>query len=172
YEYEPLNLTKDQIRLVIIKPGPEDSTIECTLDVFDKDNAPEYITLSYTWGSPTMTRLIRVNGRSLSVRQNLYEFLTCYRNDKTNTCHIWIDQICISQAHTSERNHQVAMMARIYEGCLHAIIWLGRESEQLALDFSQRRWGGQYLAANDYFRRLWIVQEVVLSPKQVILCGN
>lgn len=172
YRYQPFDLTRRQVRLISLKPGPEDSPIECDLQVFDQDRPPAYIALSYTWGPAKPTAYILIGGQQLEIRQNLYDFLMCYRNDATNTHYIWIDQICISQAHTDERNHQVGMMARIYEASLYAIIWLGIGRTQSALDVTP--YSGSWILRvleNEYFKRLWVIQEIILSPKQRILCG-
>lgn len=61
YEYEPLNLEKNQTRLITIHPGPEESPIECDLQAFDREDMPEYITLSYTRGPSAPIQTIFVN---------------------------------------------------------------------------------------------------------------
>jgi hypothetical protein len=47
--YEQLDLTKQQIRLVTVKPkSPEREDVERDIHVFDIDTTPPYVTLSYT----------------------------------------------------------------------------------------------------------------------------
>ena len=38
---------------------------------------------------------------------------------------LWIDAVCINQADDEEKNHQVALMAKIYQKAKSTIIWLG-----------------------------------------------
>ncbi|KAJ4986802.1 het domain protein [Stagonosporopsis vannaccii] len=175
YRYQPLDLSKQQIRLIALNSASSPSEdITCSLKVFDADTAPYYVALSYTWGPRTPTRTIYIDGKTLDIRQNLYDFLLNYRNDASNVHFIWIDQICISQAHTGERNHQVQQMSRIYTHCLHAIIWLGQDSQDTALNFltSPTQRLACTLLRNQYFNRLWIIQEIFLSPQARVLCGN
>ena len=40
----------------------------------------------------------------------------------------WIDAVCIDQICTSERNHQVSVMGRIYSQAREGVAWLGHES--------------------------------------------
>jgi hypothetical protein len=80
-------------------------------------------------------------------------------------------RICTSQTHTTERNHQVSMVAHIYHNCLCAIIWLVEESEQFAVEFEALGYSDN-LIGNEFFSRLWIVQEIVLSSDQKMLCGK
>lgn len=43
---------------------------------------------------------------------------------------IWIDAVCINQSDVSERNMQVAMMARIYSSAQLVVVWLGAMEEE------------------------------------------
>jgi hypothetical protein len=177
YEYEPLDLTKPQIRLIVLHPcsstNPSDP-IMCDIKTFDTETEPHYIALSYTWGPVNPQRTILINGRSLSIRQNLYDFLHRYRNDWRNKHELWIDQICISQAHAGERNHQVRLMSQIYSHSLSTIIWLGKSSREAALRYQGNRGVDDIftLFRNRYFTRLWVVQEILLSPHKRILCDD
>lgn len=194
YVYQPLDLAKQQIRLITlhVASSPKDDVV-CDIRVFDMETAPRYVTLSYTWGPPKPTAKIHIGDTQLEIRQNLYDFLQCYRNDFKNTVYLWIDQICISQAHTEERTHQVQLMARIYTQCLRVIVWLGYGARTAALalltqynpsmDSEQDRilWlkdnemkfeSARTLFRNEYFSRLWIIQEIMLPPEVWLLCGD
>lgn len=178
YNYKPLDLEKQQIRLISLKPGAADSTVECNLQIFDVESAPPYIALSYTWGPPSPTAHILIEEEHFEMRENLHNFLLAYRNDDHNEYYIWVDQICISQGHTAERNHQVQMMSRIYKSCDLVIIWLGHESRDLVMSFntsgtaSQRFDYAKALLRHKYFGRLWVVQEMLLPRRAHVFCGN
>lgn len=175
YDYEPLDLTKQQIRLIALHPAADPSDpIRCDIRSFDMENGPHYIALSYTWGPVNPQQTILINGEGLSIRQNLYDFLHSYRNDISNVHYLWIDQICISQAHEGERNHQVQLMSQIYSSSLSTIIWLGEISSEVARRYQENRHIDDVciLFRNPYFTRLWVIQEIFLSSRKRVLCGN
>lgn len=138
------------------------------------EKRPYYIALSYTWGPANPQRTILINGRRHCIRQNLYDFLYRYRNNLSNLHYLWIDQICISQAHEGERNHQVRLMSQIYSHSLSTIIWLGEDSREIAQRYETNRdlRGVCVLFHNPYFTRLWVIQEIFLSSNRRILCGD
>jgi hypothetical protein len=178
YDYEQLDLTKQQIRLITLHSAVDPSEpIRCDIQTFDTETSPPYIALSYTWGPEDPKRTIMINGRWLSIRKNLYDFLDRYRSDSDNSTwhnYLWIDQICISQAHEGERNHQVRLMSQIYSRSLRTIIWLGEESRVAAQRYQKNRNIDDVftLFRNPYFTRLWVVQEIFLSSCKRVLCGN
>jgi hypothetical protein len=92
-------------------------------------------------GPTTPKAPISVNEKALPTCTNLWQFLYSYYK-KTHAesqplpstpqdmCfsegqYLWIDQLCIDQTNTSERNHQVQMMSNIYRRAYHVIVWLG-----------------------------------------------
>ena len=83
---------------------------------------PEYTALSYTWGAELPQFDILINNRLFAIRQNLMDFLLEMRR-QGEAAWFWIDQICINQSDTSERNHQVSQMARIYSGTRWVYAW-------------------------------------------------
>ena len=70
---------------------------------------------------------ISVNGRSLAIRANLHDFLSCYRELEPYSPLLWIDQICIDQSQVQERNHQVGLMDQIYQKAEKTIVWVGND---------------------------------------------
>ena len=89
----------------------------------------EYVALSYTWGPPTPTREVVVDGASVQVRENLeiaLRQLRRYRKIRGGT-RIFVDAICIDQENTEERSQQVAMMRLIYRSATHVVVWIGGE---------------------------------------------
>lgn len=91
---------------------------------------PPYHALSYTWGDPTKTKAILVDGAVVQVTSNLEEFLRYRRrdlDDKIGT--LWIDALCINQKDNSEKNTQLLLMRQIYEKANSTLVWLGTEKE-------------------------------------------
>src|SRR5258708_2305088 len=125
FMHEPLDNTRQQIRLISIAPEPS-GEIKCQLNnaYLDDHTTPHYRALSYVWGPPTPLKRININGWSLEVRPNLYAFFEAFRarlfkfqgngafEDETQW--LWVDQVCINQTVVDERNHQVKIMSDIY----------------------------------------------------------
>ena len=190
YQYYPLNSERHEIRLLQVRRLPQHdrdvssdlrvdfrSTIECHLSIFELASAPPYKALSYTWGPETDPHhAIKLNDRDYEVRGNLYNFLCYFRVNKVNEpdVYIWVDQLCINQMDIAERNTQVPLMSKIYTGCTNVIAWLG-SGEELAA--AAESWLTDcdalcLLLNQPYWRRLWIVQEMLLPPKVEMLCGS
>ncbi|KAI4916330.1 uncharacterized protein J4E92_009247 [Alternaria infectoria] len=133
YQYQPLDHATQQIRLVTLQdPLENDDAIRLDIEVFEISEAPPYTALSYVWGPPSNNAVYIATGR-LEIRDNLFKFLTEFRkyHDKTpSDRYMWIDQLCIHQSSTVERNHQVQMMSDIYSKATSVIAWLGDGSER------------------------------------------
>jgi hypothetical protein len=70
---------------------------------------------------------ILFDGQPSTVRENLWNFLAQHR---TQRGFWWIDALCIDQNSTKERNHQVALMEKIYRNAKLVIAWLGLGLEE------------------------------------------
>lgn len=173
-----------------------------------------FTAFSYEWGpdegisNPTIT----INGQRIFVRQNLYTFLLRYRkalgpsknrhrgrwyhytyqSAGYDVEYIWIDQICIDQKSTSERNQQVQLMRTIYSKAEYVIAWLGTDPAvgkyleyaiQLAssvsaqkskswLQMAQLRLSAVSFVNLSYWKRLWIHQEVLLGKGGLMLMAG
>jgi len=133
FVYEPLDHSSDSIRIIELHPDSPDAIVRCTMRHVSLSEA-KYTCLSYTWQPSHPQHVIEVNGRSLSVGENLYQFLRAYRNHQTRELPhphlvqshtLWIDAICIRQAGTNEKNHQVRQMGQIYKNAARVLVWLG-----------------------------------------------
>ncbi|KAK7697571.1 hypothetical protein SLS64_013390 [Diaporthe eres] len=103
---------------------------------------------------------------------------------------IWIDAICINQDDIKERNHQVCIMKKIYSKATEVIVWLGPGSlsseKAMELIVQCNLCGGQKLLDHEenaliglsdiflrsWWKRIWIVQEVVAARDLVIYRGD
>jgi len=146
---------------------------------------PRYTALSYTWGEPTPTRSVAVDGADLEVRQNLFDFLHAYTTERWGMHGVkkpglfWIDQICINQGDLHERSDQVRIMDKIYKQAKMVLIWLGCEPEmieaacRLQNTENDSMCASVTLLAHPYFSRIWVVQEIALSVNSpLIVCGG
>lgn len=92
YQHQPLNHTKPSIRILDILPDDSpDGLLQCTLTQATVNAV--YRCLSYTWGPPSPMHRIRVDGRIMVVRQNLWDFLTEVRRTGRRMDRWWIDAI-------------------------------------------------------------------------------
>lgn len=128
FHYKPVR-GENSIRLTKIKPGTGSTGI--AIDLIDsfvplpcQKTHQEYDALSYTWGDGAQTKSITCNGRKLKVTETLREALKYFR-DPDKEVILWIDQICICQKWTLERNKQVKMMGEIFSGARKVLVWLG-----------------------------------------------
>jgi hypothetical protein len=194
FPYEPLDTTGLEIRLVILKPGTKSAPIECDLEHVStsKKSRPLYKALSYTWGSPETRKTIRLRGMTVQVRENLWQALYHLRPPDTSL-QLWVDAICINQEDISERNEQVSRMGAIYNLATEVIVWLGphKDRSKLAITFIQdnmhtrRKLRPDFLqdsfqeelqaildlTRREYWRRVWIIQEVFKARTITIHCG-
>jgi len=125
FKYEPIDLEGPAFRLLRLFKGRE-SEIECELCQawLHGDSAISYEALSYTWGGTEMSKRIKINGRTLSITENLYLALQYLRLQDTDRI-LWVDAIYIDQSNEKERGHQVQQMGNIYSQANWVILWLG-----------------------------------------------
>jgi hypothetical protein len=194
FPYEPLDIIGLEIRVVILKPGTKSAPVECDLEHVptSKRSKPSYKALSYTWGSPEIRKTIRLQGMAVQVRENLWQALYHLRSPDTSL-RLWVDAISINQDDISERNEQVSRMGTIYNLATEVIVWLGphKDRSKLAITFIQdnmhtrRKLQPDFLkdsfqeelqavldlTRREYWRRVWIIQEVFKARTITIHCG-
>lgn len=76
-----LNTARNEIRVIRIKPGEDDTTIECEMKIIDLE-VDAYVCLSYLWGNKLATNTISIDGSVLTVGSNLHVFLKIARHHK------------------------------------------------------------------------------------------
>lgn len=185
-----------QIRLFKILPSKSGSLFKGSFSTYELSECPDYIALSYMWGDETTKHHVPLsNGGTIAVRDNLWQFLQLQGTRLTEPTYFWIDAICINQENVHERNHQVRMMKEIYTQATEVYVWLGPEADDsdLVMEFLTRQStkplrakGPGYLPLWDrrtakalsdlcdrpYWRRMWIIQELLHARKITILCGT
>ncbi|KAL5600603.1 hypothetical protein FOVSG1_008415 [Fusarium oxysporum f. sp. vasinfectum] len=155
FKYRPLS-TPRSIRLLSIAETDNSSSriLTCYLTEVSLDSPYlDYYALSYTWGDPSQTTRILVNGEWLVVRLNIEDCLrhlrlNLYCCDRQCSCQkhsptpvpldhrftfptlLWVDAICINQDDLDERAQQVTLMQEIYSRASSVLVWLGRATEQ------------------------------------------
>jgi hypothetical protein len=147
YAYRPLDPASDETRLLAVyQSKDEQDPITCELLHVSLNDMQDYSerssqaiesfrTLSYTWGDPTTTHAITIEGHEFPVTQNLAAALGHIRRlpreggAAAQPTFWWIDAVCINQADVTERNRQVNLMTRIYRKAQGVHIWLGDDDE-------------------------------------------
>lgn len=198
YRYTPLGAGR-QIRLLRLKPGEESAEIRISIFDVNLDHQPDYEALSYTWGDPGNTIRIICNedGDSLLVTQNCQAALRRLRF-KTEERTLWIDAVCIDQNNISERGQQVQLMSEIYRQAKRVLAYLGEASDDsdIGMDFvlqdadmigrtsrppvglgpnttsSPQQRAIDHILERSYFKRVWILQEIVFAKEIQIVLGN
>lgn len=198
--YQQLPLDELQIRLLRLEPKTGSTKIQASLikrNLLDiKRGGPFFEALSYTWGAPTVTKDIFINGVAFPVTANLYAFLENYQ-EAGQGVDLWIDAICVNQSDLLEKNHQIPLMNLIYAAARALIIWLGEASSDSdrAMDWinhlghaspydkmpniPNHAWQAmQSLLERPWWKRIWIVQELTAGAmglkldKASIICGR
>jgi hypothetical protein len=195
YTEAPLDLDNREIRLVKLEHSTGSEPIKCSLRSYAIDgDSPAYIALSYAWGPKKRYDDIQLNGISFPIGRSLWSFLSQMRKHHQYIT-FWIDALSINQANILEQNHQVQMMRQIYSKAHSVWIWLGEADHvthsDIAMQFLETReptdnkeidhrkfWNPKKaraiaaLCERDYWKRIWIVQEILLAKKATILCGD
>jgi hypothetical protein len=181
--------------------SPNNSTLCMTLDTCVLQDAPKYEALSYVWGKEEKQTSLNINGNPFLVQSNLHAALrrlSCRSNNaQESTRRLWIDAICINQNDNAEKSLQVMQMSKIYAGASNVLIWLGeadasshlafdtlcqfandnardvrKTCDNLASSASNRRTALQEFFQRPYFKRAWIIQEVVAAKQATVICGG
>ena len=201
YVYQPLT-EPDSIRLLRISPADDEKKqlqveiIHTKLSsISDSEEDPfAFTALSYVWGQSTLKKWVQVGNKRLSVGINLYDAL-CHLRRKDEHITAWADAMCINQQNLDERNHQVHHMRNIYAKAWRTVIYLGpyngntclsawnyleKESQSKLLCQDDPSFPGSFedveiaVLSRDWFRRVWVVQEIVMSrnPHVSITCAS
>jgi hypothetical protein len=199
YIYQQLHHPSLEVRLLEILPClSTDKPPTCRLSAFPIENAPTFDAVSYTWGGSTDAHVLFINGEQIPLHENLARILGNLRHrSETEDGHLWVDAISINQADNSERNHQVAILAKIFSSARRVLISFGAaddgDAEGVAnivtatkriprADSNERAALRTFtldpencitqLFQKPYWSRVWIIQEVVLAKDLTILFGN
>ncbi|EXL93390.1 heterokaryon incompatibility protein-domain-containing protein [Fusarium oxysporum II5] len=195
FQYHSLNSQKHEIRLLRILSDVS-TKIRCQIFHTSLDMIQDYIAISYSWGDPLETRVIELDGHQFPVTTSLWHALSRIRSISTSVI-VWADAICINQLDDEERSYQVGLMTSIYKKASMVALWLGPEANdsyaatELLCELAECNNSRTALAAlinnrkhkrdwqalvdlfeRDYWRRLWVVQEIFNARQVTVFCGN
>lgn len=184
-----LDPLEKEIRLLSLHDS-EDTNAPLSGELHLASMEDDYTALSYVWGDWCDRRPMRINGFDTTITANLEIVLRQLRNER-KALKIWVDAICINQTDIAEKGHQVQKMGDIYRYAnMQTIIWLGEEgngSEEAMqlVSTADQTFFDKYdpqipspalqslgnLLKRDWWKRMWVVQETMLSPKPIVKCG-
>lgn len=123
--HQRLSNANDEFRVLRIVGGGGSSPLTCSLEHYRLVSPPKYEAVSYCWGpDPPLRKIPSGDLRGFPISEHLWRALQRLRaQDKDRL--VWIDALCIDQSNVDERNHQIALMRRIYTAALRTIIWIG-----------------------------------------------
>ncbi|KAF9877458.1 heterokaryon incompatibility protein [Colletotrichum karsti] len=193
YRYDPLG--ESEFRLVRILPARM-SKIKCQVRRESISNPPKYVAVSYAWGDAGDTRRLELEGTDIPIPASLHGALDALRQ-KNSIVTVWVDRLCIDQQNRDEQTQQVQLMTKIYSKAESVAVWLGAEAdrslaatellEELAQKAASRERITELLSSRsrqadisatvslferDYWKRLWVVQEVFNANKLHVYCGS
>lgn len=156
----------------------------------------QYRALSYLWGDPARSREIYLRDETIAcwyrydIHSNLWLFLAHMWRKKQFECLLWTDRLCLNQDDEQEKAQQIPRMGLIYSQAESVIIWLGlsaweekyfQEHMEWAKNWAQQEqpypWPerpSQHCLAicsvqdHEYWKRMWITQEVAMAQKVVV----
>lgn len=190
--YCPLDPERRQIRILHVQGSEHpDDDLKCDLEVVSllSDPKPSFEAISYCWAEVLGTSHLIVDGKHVdNAPASAVKVLRRFRL-RTDVRTFWIDAICIDQNNLDERSQQVALMGDVYGKSSLTLIWLGDEDEvslqaMRAINMTRDQHIQDPSAAppsynlpdrvavnclvtllmRPWFTRLWVLQEVALSP--------
>lgn len=186
-------LKGEEIRLLVLHPGPPSVPVEGTLIRVSLLKNPDFEALSWAWGDESITQSITLNKQPFDIPSTLASALRGLRQEQ-HSLTLWVDYLCINQANLLERNHQVQLMGRIYAEACTVFAWLGPDSDSndiemdwlqdylhpgnvppyRVLDLITRAGLGalRYVMKQPWWNRIWVVQEVMLARSAYLCLGD
>ena len=146
YRLSKLDDPSKEIRLLELFPSQTwTSPLQCRLvTTVLRERSVPFQALSYVWGDDATTaHAIHVlpdppdkpsspaevtTPRFIPITASLDDALRHVRSP-TDTTTLWIDQICVHQADTVEKGHQVGLMGQLYATATQVLVWLGAAAD-------------------------------------------
>ncbi|KAI0544642.1 hypothetical protein F4679DRAFT_589289 [Xylaria curta] len=191
YVYQPLPLGNNQtIRLLELFKGRGREELKGYLHHFPLESMNQkFQALSYVWGHAVKPFILETSQGNIGLTAPLYFGLQRLRLSDASVF-VWADAICIDQGNSEEKSHQIRLMPDIYQSAEQVFVWLGEKAENSdramkclqeisrslapgSAPVSEEDWDSiNGFFRRPWFRRVWVVQELVLARKVTIFCGE
>lgn len=122
----------NEIRTLLLAPGPKGSPIVCEMQVISSPRAGQYEALSYVWGDSVKSSPISCNGFGFAVTESLHDALVHLRYPDSWR-RLWVDQLCINQSESTELMNQIGFMGNVYSSASRVIVWLGKYDKRMTM---------------------------------------
>lgn len=195
FTYDKLNHNRKEVRYLQILPK-SGAVIQCSLQ--NASLEPGHICLSHRWTDKEGPREVFINNKPFAVSSNVWHFLDVARRKYRPQDRFWIDAVCINQQDNDEKNRQVPLMGEIYRSAKLVVSWLGvcDKTTRMCLEairaqkvnsttnhfseaisdqdsFEANFWDHLLkFFQNEYWKRAWVVQEVLLASDGYLLVGD
>ncbi|MCJ1350849.1 MAG: hypothetical protein MMC33_000830 [Icmadophila ericetorum] len=140
FQHQSIKSADCEIRLLRIYPATSiESPLVIEIFTASLNDYPDYIALSYVWGSNQRNYgIFCSDGSMLCVTFSLFSALQEVRHQSYQV--VWADQVCINQQDLQERSQQVSLMRRIYQQAKGVIIYLQPANEDQWKKFHHPDW--------------------------------
>ncbi|CAH0017910.1 unnamed protein product [Clonostachys rhizophaga] len=167
--YKLLAAGQPATRVIDLAPGTGHDRLKCTIRVINLNEPPEYEALSYTWyrtpsDRPTIDAwssqddenhrntlrwdlsipIFVDDDKFIGISPGLRDALRALRHP-TKSRVLWVDQLCIDQSSTKEREIQVRYMSHVYSKSQRVVLWVGEEEPNTGAAFGILQSLGNYL---------------------------
>ncbi|KAI6752348.1 hypothetical protein HG530_013717 [Fusarium avenaceum] len=185
---QPLSYTQippDHIRLLRLNTDLTNPDVG-SLEVVDLDQAPPFYALSHSWGTQVQSAAVQVEGHVLYLTPGLAAGLQVFKglaieeyslspplrsfftgsSDAKDLFNLDNNIYDVFHSRHPAAKTETDIPRRIYSDSWHAETGLP--------EWKHESWGHlKQLMDIEWFSRIWVVQEVVLSPRDpIIICGN
>ncbi|KAH6708720.1 heterokaryon incompatibility protein-domain-containing protein [Verticillium dahliae] len=136
YAKYPLIPNTRCFRILHLEPSVQDNDtngiLRGSLSVASLEGSKRsYETISYVWGLSSLPKSsILISGIRVPITSSLASVLRQLRRSN-QVARLWADALCINQASETEKQHQVQLMADIYELSSQVNVWLLKPEESL-----------------------------------------
>ncbi|KAH8744940.1 heterokaryon incompatibility protein-domain-containing protein, partial [Hyaloscypha sp. PMI_1271] len=199
YSYDSIN-PRRQLRLLRLKPGDHDAPLCGEIfpaNIETAESLHKFEALSYVWGDSAKVDVIETSKGCIPITCSLSRALRAYRRPQDDRI-LWADAICIDQKNNAEKSKAVEIMAdAVYGKADRVQIFLGEESDdsnlagELLNCIAEEKWDREKVRRDKarsesnsekwqaleavlrrpWFRRVWVVQEFVVSKEAIMTCG-
>lgn len=148
FEYEPLDDSKKDFRLLLLLGRASTRGIHIALVHVCAEHPPPFYAISYTWGGRAVSRRIPCHrayvaqggpcnplfaitstNMGIAISESVYSMLKELQPED-GLLALWVDAICINQKDLVEKSRQVPMMDEIYKASAETIVWIPPPSDK------------------------------------------
>jgi hypothetical protein len=195
FVYRALDVANSEIRLLKLLPSSYGGPIRTELIHIPISQAKDYEAISYRWEGEKSDIFPIFIGDEIELLAPTVHILLSFLRDNQEERLYWIDAVCINQDDEEEKIRQIMLMRQIYSTADRVIAWQGYKAASSGVlksigsafatttGFAELYHVARYgtyssqwidniaLFSNDFFSRVWIIQEIALAQSIIIRYG-